>query len=130
MACQWSGRKTQAARRNLCSARRSWITCARVANSDGERVCRRSNGRQEIKNQRSGTTKRRSRDMHVIIIPAATRANQNSRSPKSRRATQKARTSALPAQGFRTSFLTGPINQTSDPIISRGRIAAARNTGT
>jgi hypothetical protein len=154
-------------RRNLCSARRSAITCAQVANSESERCRRRGKTRQVMKNQRSDSTRRRSRDMRVIIALGsnpddpefafphqepqrnaksaylcATRSAgdeeptirqhqrrsrdmrviialgsnptiQNSRSPaKSRRGTQKARTSALPAlltvkiegAGFATGF--------------------------
>jgi hypothetical protein len=67
MACQWSGRNTQAVRRNLCSARRSAITCAKMANSESERCRRGGKTRQVMKNQRSDSTRRRSRDMRVII---------------------------------------------------------------
>jgi hypothetical protein len=79
---------TQAVRRNLCSARRSAITCVKVANSESERCRRRGKTRQVMKNQQSDSTRRRSRDMRVIITVGST---------KSRRGTQKPRTSALPA---------------------------------
>jgi hypothetical protein len=54
-------------RRNLCSARRSAITCAKVANSESETCRRRGQTRQMMKNQRPDSTRRRSRDMRVII---------------------------------------------------------------
>jgi hypothetical protein len=69
----------------------------RVANSDGERVRRWGNSLQETKNQRSETIKRRSRDMHVIIIVAAPGRITIRLPSKSRRGTRTARTSALPA---------------------------------
>jgi hypothetical protein len=75
---------------NRCSARCSAITWAKVANSESERCRRRGKTRQVINSQRSDSTKRRSRDMRVIITL------------KSRRVTQKARTSAL--QGRRILF--------------------------
>jgi hypothetical protein len=40
-------------RRNPCSARRSAVTCAKVANSESERCRRRRKTRQVMKNQRS-----------------------------------------------------------------------------
>ena len=82
-ACRWSGRNTQAVRRNLCSARRSAITCPKVGNSESERCRRRGKTRQVMKNQRSDGTRRRSRDMRVIITLGSNPMIQNSRSSHS-----------------------------------------------
>jgi hypothetical protein len=69
-----------------------------MANYESERCRRRGKIRQVMKNQRSDSIRRRSRDMRVIIALGGNPTIQNSRSPtKSRRGTQKARTSALPA---------------------------------
>jgi hypothetical protein len=100
MACQWSGRNTQAVRRNLCWARRSAITSAKAANSESERCRRRGKSRQVMKNQRSDSTRRRSRDMPVIITLGSNPTIQDSRCPaKSRRGIrQLTESSALPAE--------------------------------
>ena len=70
-------------RRNLCSARRSAITCPKVGNSESERCRRRGKTRQVMKNQRSDGTRRRSRDMRVIITLGSNPMIQNSRSSHS-----------------------------------------------
>ena len=97
MACQWSGRNTQAVSKKPCSVRRSWITWAKVANSDAESTRRRGNNRQVTKNQRSESTRRRSRDMRAIIIFRVGWTNHNSIPFENRGGRQTAPTSALPA---------------------------------
>jgi hypothetical protein len=100
-------------RRNLCWARRSVTTCAKMANSESERCRRRGKTQQVMKNQRSDSTKRRSRDMRVIITLGSNPMIQNSRPPtKRRRGTQKPRTSALPAVG-------GTRGPSSSPLFAR-----------
>jgi hypothetical protein len=78
----------QAVRRNRFSARRSAITCAKLANSELERCRRRGKTRQVMMNHRSDSPRRRRRDMGTIITVGSHPRIQDSRSPtKSRRGT-------------------------------------------
>ena len=79
IACQGLGRNTQALRRKPCSSRRSWITPPKQANSEAVRIPRQGKTRQVIKNQRSETTKRRSRDIAPSIFPKPVTATRHFR---------------------------------------------------
>jgi hypothetical protein len=81
MACQWSGKNTQAVSAKCCSARRSWITRATQANSEWDKIRRLGNTRQVIQNHRSETTRRRRRDMarHYTFISYRHRAYDEGR---------------------------------------------------
>ncbi len=68
MACQWSGRKTQAVSRKRSFSRRERITPAKHANSDSPRGDLVHASRQVTKKKRSDNTRRRKRDMKRIII--------------------------------------------------------------